>query len=297
MELPNTLYDQIEKLSKQGNKAMDDKDYQNAMVLFQKAEELLPLPKEKWDAYIWLSASVGDAYFMMQDYGTSLNYFCRCYKLGEIDNPFILLRIGENYFELQDYNNAKEFLLRTYMIEGKKIFKNGKKYLQWLSENVDLKQKKSSSKTITAKTKVFPAFDEDGDLFNQYIDETALCESHEYEKMIELIKRYWDMLPEPKTAQSLGYHLLCDMVITYLRMQEYTMALHWARVFDTFDFVSDGRIDSGEKDYYVAICYYKNEDINKAKEYFTAAKVKSKGRCFANLWGDEYKKICKELNI
>lgn len=146
MELPNTLYDQIEKLSKQGNKAMDDKDYQNAMVFFQKAEELLPLPKEKWDAYIWLSASVGDAYFMMQDYGTSLNYFCRCYKLGEIDNPFILLRIGENYFELQDYNNAKEFLLRTYMIEGKKIFKNGKKYLQWLSENVDLKQKKSSSK-------------------------------------------------------------------------------------------------------------------------------------------------------
>ena len=103
--------------------------------------DILPEPKEDWEAYLWLAGSIGDAYFMMRNYGKSLGFFRKCCNIGETDNPFILLRLGENYLELEDETNATEFLLRAYMLEGNKIFKEDWKYFQWLSKHVNLKRK------------------------------------------------------------------------------------------------------------------------------------------------------------
>lgn len=91
MELSDKLYEQIEELSDLGNQAMDDEDYSKALSFFQQAYELLPEPKEDWEAFVWLAASIGDAHFMKGDYEMSLDYLRRCYNSGEIDNPFILL--------------------------------------------------------------------------------------------------------------------------------------------------------------------------------------------------------------
>ncbi len=140
MELSDELYGRIEELSEKGNEAMDSEDYAKAITCFREALDILPEPKEDWDAYLWLVGSIGDARFLMQDYGKSLESFRKCYNLGETDNPFILLRLGENYLELGDETHAREFLLRAYMLEGKKIFKEDRKYFQWLSGQVDLKR-------------------------------------------------------------------------------------------------------------------------------------------------------------
>ena len=297
MEPSDKLYSQIEKLSNQGNQAMDNDDYLKAISYFQQAYELLPSPKEDWDAYVWLVASIGDAYFMMQDYKSSLDYFCQCYKSGEIENPFIMLRMGENYFELQDYDNAKEFLLRAFMVEGKSIFKNEKKYFGWLSENVDLTKSKRGQKKQTRSCKSDTNVKEENDLLMQYIDESMAHGANAYQYIIEVSKRYWDMLSEPKIAHSISYHLFLSLINSYLFLEEYEKALHWAIIFETFDFEADGRYDSGEKDFYVAICYHKNGCIDKAREYFINAKKKSRGRCFNGKWGEIYKDICKELGI
>ncbi|MCS2963316.1 tetratricopeptide repeat protein [Bacteroides thetaiotaomicron] len=109
--------------------------------VLQEALDILPEPKEDWEAYLWLVGSIGDAHFMMGNYGKSLEFFRKCYNIGETDNPFILLRLGENYLEMEDETNATEFLLRAYMLEGEKIFKEDWKYFQWLSGHVNLKQK------------------------------------------------------------------------------------------------------------------------------------------------------------
>lgn len=120
MELSDELYVRVEELSETGNEAMENEDYAKAISCFQKALDILPEPKEDWEAYLWLAGSIGDAYFMMRNYGKSLEFFRKCYNIGETDNPFILLRLGENYLELEDETNATEFLLRAYMLEGKK---------------------------------------------------------------------------------------------------------------------------------------------------------------------------------
>ena len=112
MELSDELYDRIEELSETGNEAMESEDYAKAISCF-----------------------------LMGNYGKSLEFFRKCYNIGETDNPFILLRLGENYLEMEDETNATEFLLRAYMLEGEKIFKEDWKYFQWLSGHVNLKQK------------------------------------------------------------------------------------------------------------------------------------------------------------
>ena len=101
MELSDELYDRIEELSETGNEAMESEDYAKAISCFQEALDILPEPKEDWEAYLWLVGSIGDAHFMMGNYGKSLEFFRKCYNIGETDNPFILLRLGENYLEMK----------------------------------------------------------------------------------------------------------------------------------------------------------------------------------------------------
>lgn len=288
MELKNNLYNEIESLSKKGNKAMEHENYSEALSFFQQAYDLLPVPKEEWEAYTWLMASIGDAYFSKQEYQSSLECFRRCYNNGDIDNPFILLRIGECSFELNDTENAKEFLLRAYMLEGKKIFKHEPKYFQWLSENIELKSTRKKTKQKVAIKQGSP----DNPPITPttlWMDESQLCKNEK--EMLELNNRYWNNLEEPKNAQSLGFHLMKAFIIIYLKLGDYACALEWAMLFDNFDFVKTGRIDSGEKDYYVAIAYYENGEHGKAQEYFAIANKKSKGRCFQLLFGDKYKMI------
>ena len=65
MELSDELYDRIEELSETGNEAMESEDYAKAISCFQEALDILPEPKEDWEAYLWLVGSIGDAHFMM----------------------------------------------------------------------------------------------------------------------------------------------------------------------------------------------------------------------------------------
>ncbi|MDE6499238.1 MAG: tetratricopeptide repeat protein [Rikenella sp.] len=142
MELSEQIDKQIEKLSEQGNRAMDKENYEKAIDLFQQALALLPEPKEEWEAYSWLRVSIGDAYFMLEDYVKSEENFRMGYVAGELlDNPFVLLRLGQNYVELEQEERAVEYLLKAYMLEGEDIFEEEEEYLEWLAERVDLEER------------------------------------------------------------------------------------------------------------------------------------------------------------
>lgn len=135
----DNIYGQIDSFCEAGNDHMDAEDYDKAINAFASAYELLPLPKEEQDEYMWLCASIGDAYFEKKQYESSLNYFRDAYNTGEVDNPFILLRLGQCYYEANDQYNAAEFMLRAYMLEGEEIFDNSDvKYFDFLKSKVNL---------------------------------------------------------------------------------------------------------------------------------------------------------------
>ncbi|MCC8193964.1 MAG: tetratricopeptide repeat protein [Deltaproteobacteria bacterium] len=122
--LSEDIQDALEELCDQGNEAMDEGEFPEAVSFFEQALEILPAPAEEWEPYGWLQAALGDAYFGMRDYGTALDYFQKAYAFAgpEDVNPFVLLRLGQCSRHLGDARNATEYLLRAYMLEGEAIF-------------------------------------------------------------------------------------------------------------------------------------------------------------------------------
>lgn len=123
--LEDKLYQQIEALSEKGNQAADESNFDGAISKFLQAFELLPHPKEEWEASTWLLASIGDMYFQKGDYTSAKKYLNDAMNCPDaVQNPFINLRLGQVLFETGECEKSKEYLLRAYMMEGEDIFVN-----------------------------------------------------------------------------------------------------------------------------------------------------------------------------
>jgi tetratricopeptide (TPR) repeat protein len=140
MQLDDALYDRIKELSERGNQLRDAGKFLEAVAAFTEALELLPPPREQWEAATWLLGSLGEAHFQNQDYAQARDAFLDSFNCPDgIDNPFLQLRLGESLLELGDRERAKEHLLRAYMSEGKAIFQDEPPhYLAFLKEQVKL---------------------------------------------------------------------------------------------------------------------------------------------------------------
>ena len=132
MELSDEIYEQIENYSEQGNDYCDAEEWDKAIECFCNALELLPEPKDNWEAATWLYVAIADAFFFMEKYEETLdnlNYARMC--PDGIANPFVLMRMGEAYYELNEVELAKRYLFEAYMMEGMEIFENEEdKYLE-----------------------------------------------------------------------------------------------------------------------------------------------------------------------
>jgi tetratricopeptide (TPR) repeat protein len=126
VELPEDIQSQMEALSEQGEEAFDQGRYEEAMDLYNQVLAILPEPREKWEAYVWLKAAMGDACFLMDRFDDGLDHFYEAYTAAgpQNMNPFIVYRLGQIYRRLDDEENAVEFLLRAYMLEGEGVFED-----------------------------------------------------------------------------------------------------------------------------------------------------------------------------
>lgn len=124
--LSEDIQDALEELCDQGNEAMDEGEFAEAVVFFEQAIAVLPPPAEEWEPWGWLQAALGDAYYGLADYARALEYFRKAYVFAgpEEVTPFVLLRLGQCCRRLADEKNATEYLLRAYMLEGEDIFDN-----------------------------------------------------------------------------------------------------------------------------------------------------------------------------
>jgi tetratricopeptide (TPR) repeat protein len=138
MEMDDVLYGKIEHLCEQADAQLDNEKIDEAISLYQKAIDIVPDPKRDWEASTWLYATIGDLYFLKEDYHKAVSCFYDAYNCpGGIENPFICLRLGEALLETSQIDKAKEFLLRAYMLEGEEIFTDeDKKYFQLIKDVV-----------------------------------------------------------------------------------------------------------------------------------------------------------------
>lgn len=138
MELDDATYNQLQKLTDSANSLIDRERYEQAIGKLNKALELLPEPKNDWEASTWINATIGDAHYLRQDYESAKEaLFDALNGPDGQTNAFIHLRLGQVLFELDESEQAVEHLLRAYMLKGKQIFRGEpKKYLAFLKDHV-----------------------------------------------------------------------------------------------------------------------------------------------------------------
>lgn len=126
VELPEEVQEHMEVLSLQGEEALDQGRYEEALDLYNQALSILPEPREKWEAYVWLKAAMGDACFLLDRFDAGLDHFYEAYTSAgpKNMNPFIVYRLGQLYRRVGDEENAIEFLMKAYMLEGDSIFED-----------------------------------------------------------------------------------------------------------------------------------------------------------------------------
>lgn len=122
-ELPDSIYTQVTDLSERGNVRMEAGLYDEAIALWEQALRLIPQPEAKWDAALWLHASIADALRSMGAVSDALRRFQVAARCADgATNPFVLFSIGACEVDLGHEDAAVDPLLRAYMLEGDELF-------------------------------------------------------------------------------------------------------------------------------------------------------------------------------
>lgn len=138
MELPPSVSRQVDFLSEEGNDLADQGAFALAAEKWLQALELLPPPAAEWEAYMWLKASIGDAYYQLADFdGAREALFDALNGPDGQDNPFVHYRLGQTELALNNEKAGIDELLKAYMLDGEEIFleeDDGQVFLQKLRD-------------------------------------------------------------------------------------------------------------------------------------------------------------------
>ncbi|HEX4962037.1 MAG TPA: tetratricopeptide repeat protein [Thermoanaerobaculia bacterium] len=138
-ELADGLHARITALTERGNRDCEAGRFREAMAVFSQALELIPEPREEWEAATWVLTALGDCAFQLGDFAAARGFLTRAVQAPEgLGNPFIHLRLGQAQLELGNEARAKDELARAYMGGGPEIFEDeAAKYLIFLRRFMD----------------------------------------------------------------------------------------------------------------------------------------------------------------
>jgi tetratricopeptide (TPR) repeat protein len=139
MLLPD-IQQRMDELCRDGDERLDAGEFDKALEAYRAAAELIPDPKEDWEATTWIFTAIGEALFFKQRYAKALqNLQMAVVSPGGLGNPLLHLRLGEVYYELGDFEKAGDELTRAYMGAGREIFESeDPKYINFLATKIEL---------------------------------------------------------------------------------------------------------------------------------------------------------------
>ena len=106
-----------------------------AVASYFAAWELLPEPREEWDAAPWILAAVGDVLYRREAFPGALDFFQRARRCpGGAHNPFVHMRLGQVHLHLGDHERAREALMLAVEVGGRDVFRDeDPRWLAWLA--------------------------------------------------------------------------------------------------------------------------------------------------------------------
>lgn len=139
-ELDDATHAEIIQLCAVGDEFVKQRQYESAVIEYNKAWKLVPDPKNNWETSTWILAAIADACFFLGKLKSSrqaLEYAMTC--PGGLGNPFLHLRLGQVLYDLDDPDAAVNELMRAYMGAGEEIFgREEPKYLAFLRTKAKL---------------------------------------------------------------------------------------------------------------------------------------------------------------
>ena len=139
-ELDETTYKSVKILCAEGDASASAQRFEDAVAMYNKAWNMIPDPKNNWEASTWILAAIADACFQagyMTSAREALEYAMTCPK--GIGNPFLHLRYGQILYEAGELDKAADEFMRSYMGGGSEIFSTeDAKYLAFLSTRTNL---------------------------------------------------------------------------------------------------------------------------------------------------------------
>ena len=98
-------------------------DFRGAFNLLIAAHELLPAPKERWNATGWILVALGENSIRAGNFKAAEGPLTDAMLCpGTIGNPWVHLRCGQVRFELGEMDRAADELGRAYMGGGREVF-------------------------------------------------------------------------------------------------------------------------------------------------------------------------------
>lgn len=123
-KLDDSIHRQVSELCAQGDAAVEAQDFGGAISRYDAAYQLLPAPKEQWEAALWILVAKGDAVFLSGQFELARQQFVLALAHGAQGNPFVQLRYGQALAELGELDRAKEWLASAWMSGGNEIFED-----------------------------------------------------------------------------------------------------------------------------------------------------------------------------
>ena len=139
-ELNDEIYEEIQSLCSTGDALVDAGDFADALRKYWEAYDLIPEPKDEWEASLWIMGAIGDANFLAGDFEAGRDNLSNAMHLPDaVGNPFLHLRLGQCQFELGNLDRAADELMRAYGVAGEEIFEGeDKKYFAFLKTRADI---------------------------------------------------------------------------------------------------------------------------------------------------------------
>ena len=133
-ELPDALHAQITELCRSGDELVSEDRFRDAISAYETAWDLLPEPREDWEAATFILAALGDAQIAMGEYALAAETLKRAMHCPDaIGNPYLHLRLGQCQFELNNLDRAGDELSRAFLLEGPLLFRDDDpKYLAYV---------------------------------------------------------------------------------------------------------------------------------------------------------------------
>ena len=138
MELDDVTYFEITKHSEIGDAFFYNGDFESALKEYNKAWELIPDPKNEWNASMWVLGMIGATCIRLHHLVSAkeaLEFALHC--PGGRENPYINLKLGELHYESGDEASAGAYFFAAQESTSHNVFVNEPKkyrlfYEKWL---------------------------------------------------------------------------------------------------------------------------------------------------------------------